>query len=163
VTNGVSNIQSVRGGQGGNTLTGNSQGNILVGGAGSNVIQGGNGRSILIGGTGTDQVTGGSADDIVIAGTVTYATNGDWTALAVIFVEWQSADPYLTRINKIKNLGVGPNNQYKLVWGNTVLDNDMAPATLTGGAGTDWFFAKIANGGVLDIITDLNAPTERVD
>jgi hypothetical protein len=163
VAGGVSNIQNVRGGQGGNTLTGDSQGNILVGGAGANVIQGGSGRSILIGGAGTDQVTGGSADDIIIAGSVPYATRGNWDALAAIFAEWQSADPYLTRINKIKNLGVGAANQYKLVWGSTVADNDLAPATLTGGGGTDWFFAKVANGGVLDTITNLNAAVEHVD
>jgi hypothetical protein len=163
VAGGISNIQNVRGGQGGNTLTGDSQGNILVGGVGTNVIQGGSGRSILIGGAGTDQVTGGSADDILIAGSVPYATHGNWDALAAIFAEWQSADPYLTRINTIKNVGVGPANQYKLVWGNTVADNDLAPATLTGGGGTDWFFAKVANGGVLDTITDLNAAVEHVD
>ena len=34
VGGGIVNIRNVRGGQGGNTLTGNSQGNILIGGAG---------------------------------------------------------------------------------------------------------------------------------
>jgi hypothetical protein len=160
VTGGVSNIQNVRGGQGGDTLTGNSLGNILIGGTGNDVIQGGSGRSILIGGAEADQVTGGSADDIVIGGIVTYANQGNFAALEAILAEWQSTDSYLTRINKIKNLGVGPANQYKLVWGSTVLD-DAAPDTLTGGAGTDWFFAKLAN-GVVDTITDLTAG-EHVD
>ena len=105
----------------------------------------------------------GSAISPIIAGSAPYATHGNWDALAAIFAEWQSADPYLTRINQIKNVGVGPANQYKLVWGNTVADNDLAPATLTGGGGTDWFFAKVANGGVLDTITDLNAAVEHVD
>jgi hypothetical protein len=160
VTGGISNIQNVRGGQGGDTLIGDSLGNILIGGAGADVIQGGSGRSILIGGAGADQVTGGSADDIVIGGTVTYSNQGNFAALEAILAEWQSADSYLTRINKIKNVGVGPMNQYKLVWGSTVLD-DAAPDILTGGAGTDWFFAKLAN-GVLDTITDL-AAGEHVD
>jgi hypothetical protein len=54
-----------------------------------------------------------------------------------ILTEWQSADPYTTRIAKIK-AGVGP-MLAKLVFGTTVHDDGNA-STLTGGPGADWFF-----------------------
>ena len=38
---GVTGIENVRGGQGIDTLTGDSQGNVLIGGAGTNTIEGG--------------------------------------------------------------------------------------------------------------------------
>jgi Ca2+-binding RTX toxin-like protein len=155
VGGGIANIRNVRGGQGGNTLTGNALGNILIGGNGVDTIAGGSGRSILIGGRGNDVVKGGSADDIVIGGFTDYDTSSDAhdQAILAILAEWQSSDPYLTRIAKIK-AGVGG---AKLVFGTTVHDDGNA-STLTGGPGTDWFFK-----GAHDIITDRNAATEEVN
>ena len=68
----VTNIQDVHAGNGGSSLTGDSQGNILVGGAGADTITGGTGRSLLIGDQGADQITGGSTSggDILIGGAV---------------------------------------------------------------------------------------------
>ena len=149
VSGGIANIRDVRGGSGGNTLTGNALGNILIGGAGVDTIIGGGGRSILIGGRGNDTVKGGSADDIVIGGFTDFDTSSDAhdQALMAILAEWQSSDSYSIRISKIKaGVGVGGS---KFVFGTTVHDDGNA-STLTGGPGTDWFFK-----GTHDTITDL--------
>jgi hypothetical protein len=132
---GIAHIRNVRGGQGGNTLTGNALGNILIGGAGPNTIVGGTGRSLLIGGKGPDKVTGGSGSDILIAGYTDYDSSSlaHDLALESILAEWQSADTYGTRITKIK---AGLPGGYKLVWGVTVHDNAITNAnTLTGTGG----------------------------
>jgi hypothetical protein len=150
VAGGIANIRNVRGGQHSDTLTGNPLGNILIGGAGNDTINGGSGRSVLIGDTGTDTIKGGSADDIVIGGYTTYDGSSDAhdQALGAILAEWQSADPYTTRITKIK-AGVGPMHA-KFVLGTTVFSDGKAN-TLNGGE-MDWFFK-----GTKDTITDLQS------
>jgi len=150
----VTNVHNVRGGQGGNTITGDAKGGILIGGAGVDTITGGSGRSILIGDKGADKVTGGSSDDIVIGGYTSYdgSSTANDQALDAILTEWQSSDSYLTRIAKI-TAGV---SGAKFVWGTTVLD-DGAANTLTGGGGMNWFFK-----GAHDKITDLQ-PGEQIN
>jgi hypothetical protein len=145
VGGGIANIRNVRGGQGGNNLTGNWQGNILIGGAGPNTIRGGTGRSILIGDKGKDTVPGGSGNDILIAGYTDYDTSSlaHDQALDAILTEWQSADSYKTRITKIK---AGVAGGYKFVWGTTVHDNSTSNANKLTGAdepgARNWFFAN---------------------
>jgi hypothetical protein len=149
-TGSASNIQNVRGGNGGNTLVGNAQGNILIGGAGADSITGGTGRSLLIGGLGADTITGGSSDDIVIGGPTTFdpGSTANDLALQAILAEWQSpTDSYSARVAAIR-AGVGTGGLIKLVLGATVI-NDGAVDILSGGAGMDWFFA-----GPIDMITD---------
>ncbi len=145
----VTNVHNVRGGQDGNTITGDAKGGILIGGAGVDTITGGSGRSILIGHKGADKVTGGSSDDIVIGGYTSYdgSSTANDQALEAILTEWQSSDSYSTRIAKI-TAGV---SGAKFVWGITVLD-DGAANTLTGSAGMNWFFK-----GAHDTITDLQS------
>jgi hypothetical protein len=152
----VTGIQDVHGGNGGNTLTGNSQGNILIGGTGTNTIHGGSGRSILIADAGASTITGGSAasasgGDILIAGTTSYdtMTAAHEASLMSVLAEWQSADPPATRFSDINTgTGGGLNGSNKLNWGTTVLDNGKAN-TLTappGAVAVDWFFANEAAG-----------------
>jgi hypothetical protein len=133
---GIANIRNVRGGQGVNTLTGNSQGNILTGGAGNNMINGGSGRSILIADKGTSTINGGSADDIVIGGYTSYDGSGNANdqALMAIMAEWQSSDSYSTRVSKIT---AGVAGGAKLVVGTTVFSNGKTN-TLNGGGGSNW-------------------------
>jgi hypothetical protein len=142
VGGGIAHIQDVRGGQGGNTLTGNAQGNILIGGAGADTISGGPGRSILIGDKGADTITAGSGDTILIGGYTDYDSSSlaNDQALESILAEWQSANPYALRISQIKS-GGGLNGPNRLVWGGTVHDDGSAN-TLIDGAGMDWFFAE---------------------
>ena len=147
----VANIQDVRGGNGGDTLTGDGSGNILIGGTGADTITGGNGASILIGDKGADTVAGGSGNDIIIGG----YTNDDASSLAndlaleKILAEWQSGNSFATRVANIKN-GLGLTGGNKLVWGSTVHD-DLVASVLTGlaGSATNWFFE-----GNHDTVTD---------
>jgi Ca2+-binding RTX toxin-like protein len=145
VGGGVSNIQNVHGSSGGNTLTGNSQGNILIGGAGADTIHGGTGRSILIGDGGADIVVGGSGSDILIGDATTFdaMTTNNQKALMAVLAEWQSADSSATRFTDINTgNGLGLNGHAKLNFGTTVLD-DGAADSVTGvvlAQALDWFF-----------------------
>jgi hypothetical protein len=163
----VTNIANVRGGKGNDTLTGGG-GNILVGGGGANILTDASsgtaagGRSLLIGGSGPSTLTAGSAGDILIGGTTSYDTNN--AALAALLAEWQSADDYTTRFNRLEGLQSGGlNGSYHLIWGTTVKDN-KSPDTLVGStAGLDWFFAQLS-GTSADVIDNLNEPgPEHVD
>jgi hypothetical protein len=141
----VNNIQNVHGGNGGNTLTGNSQGNILIGGTGADTINGGSGASLLIGEKGKDNVTGGSGGDILIGDYTTYdsMTTANETALMSILAEWQSGDSYATRFQDINTgTGGGLNGTNRLNYGTTV-KNDTVADTITAAASAqalDWFF-----------------------
>jgi hypothetical protein len=149
-TGGIVNIQSVRGSKtAANTLTGNAQGNVLIGGTASDNITGGTGFSILIGDTGTDNVNGGSNNDILIGGGTTYdgSSLAHDIALNDILAEWQSGNPYATRITNIKN-GTGLTGGNKLVWGSTVTDDgaaDVLTAATSGASVGDWFFVGVGD------------------
>jgi hypothetical protein len=164
VTGSISHIQNVHGGNHGNTLTGDPQGNILIGGSGlsgtTNTIHGGSGRSILIADLGLSTIAGGSAasasgGDILIAGTTAYDTMNaaHEAALMSILAEWQSGDSATTRFTDINTgTGGGLNGSNRLHWGttvsDTVKDNGLAN-TLTatpGAVAVDWFFANEAAG-----------------
>jgi hypothetical protein len=148
----LTGIQDVHGGNGGNTLTGDSQGNILIGGAGANTIIGGSGRSILIADSGPSHIIGGSGGlavggDILIGGYTAYdsMTTAHETALMALFAEWQSADSYTTRFKNI-DTGAGIPGGSKLNWGTTVKDNLFADTLTAASSGVstpavDWFFA----------------------
>jgi hypothetical protein len=141
----VTNIQNVHGGNGGNTLIGDAQGNILIGGTGADTITGGSGRSILIGDAGSDTIKGGSGGDILIGDSTIYdtMTSANERALMSILAEWQSADSYATRFHDINTgTGGGLNGTAKLNFGTTVKD-DGAIDTVTATASSqalDWFF-----------------------
>jgi hypothetical protein len=148
VAGGINNIQNVHGGNHGNTLTGNAQGNILIGGSGSNTITGGSGMSLLIADKGPSTITGGSGGDILIGDYTTYdaMTTANELALMSILAEWQSADSYAVRFHDINTgTGGGLNGTAKLNWGTTVKDDGApdAPVTLTAAPSAlalDWFF-----------------------
>jgi hypothetical protein len=151
VAGGVSGIDNVFGGAGDDSLTGGSQGGLLVGGAGNDTLTAGAGRSILIGDAGSDTLIGGPDQDLLIGGSTTFDNNR--AALLQVLREWQRTDlTYSQRIADLKN-GGGYNGVNKLTWGTTVLD-DAASDTLTGNGGLDWFFAQLSAGFVDDTITD---------
>jgi hypothetical protein len=149
----VSNIQDVHGSNGGSTLTGDAQGNVLIGGTGADTITGGTGASILIGDKGADQISGGSAlgGDILIGDYTTFdaMTTANQAALMSILAEWQSADSYANRFHDIHQgtsylPGSHLNGNNKLVFGPTgTVRSDGAVDTLTAavsGQALDWFF-----------------------
>jgi hypothetical protein len=142
VTGTASGIRNVFGGNFGNTLTGNAQGNILIGGDGADTITGGGGRSILIGGKGADTITGGADDDILIGGYTSYGSAWHEAELMDLLARWQSANSYATRVADIRG------GYHPLALGTTVFD-DGAADRVSGAGGTDWFWAG-ANDGLPD-------------
>jgi hypothetical protein len=150
VAGAVTNIQDVHGGNGGSTLTGNAQGNILIGGAGADTITGGSGLSLLIGDKGADNIIGGSGGDILIGDYTTYDSMGtaNEKALMAILAEWQSGDSYANRVHDINTgTGGGLNGTAKLNFGITVKD-DGSGDTLTAavsGLALDWFFQGVGD------------------
>jgi hypothetical protein len=156
----ISNIQNIHGGNGGNTLTGNSKGNILIGGTGADTINGGTGRSLLIGDTGSDHVRGGSGavatgGDILVGGTTIWDndTNAHLASLMAVFAEWQNtAHTFAQRVNFLR-VGGGLNGTNKLTWGTTVNDDGVADTLTAATAGSstpavDWFFIGLLDTAV---------------
>jgi Ca2+-binding RTX toxin-like protein len=144
------------GGDGNDRLKGGNGPNVLVGGAGDDLLVGGSGRDLLIGGTGADRMIGNGGDDILIGGTTVY--DGNEAALCAIMAEWTSSHDFSTRVANLTDTGSGLmsrlNGAYFLLdsgSGQTVF-NDSSSDTLTGSAGSDWFFA-----GTADKVTDLSA------
>jgi hypothetical protein len=141
----VARIQHVHGSNGGSTLTGNAQGNVLIGGTATDTITGGSGPSLLIGDAGVDRITGGSGGDILVGDTTNFDTviTANQRVLMAILAEWQSADSYDTRFLDINTgNGAGLNGAFKLNFGTTVKD-DGAADTVTAAAAPaplDWFF-----------------------
>jgi hypothetical protein len=160
----ITNIANVRGGSGNDTLTGNG-GNILIGAGGTNVLKdaysgtAASGRSLLIGGSGPSNLTAGSAGDILIGGTTNYDMND--AALTAILAEWQSADSYNTRFNRLegKQSG-GRNGSYHLIWGTTVAGNNASDTLVGSTVGMDWFFAQLT-GKTADVIDNRNVPAHK--
>ena len=120
----------VFGGAGNDLLRGGSGNDVLIGGAGTDVIIGGNGRDLLIGGDGTDIIIGDAGDDILIAGYTNVDNNV--AALAAIMNGWLSGASFASRVSSLSS---------QLNAGNTHDDNDFD--ILTGGAGSDWYFANL--------------------
>jgi Ca2+-binding RTX toxin-like protein len=147
----VASISNVFGGKGNDALTGDAGNNILVGNAGNDTLNGGDGRDILIGGWGADSLNGGSGtgDDILIAGTTSYDANEP--ALVAVMTEWaRTGLTYQARIDHLTGaVAGGLNDTFKLTTATVFTEPTKAVDTLTGGLGSDWFFAASS-----DVVTD---------
>jgi Ca2+-binding RTX toxin-like protein len=137
-------------------LKGGGGSNVLVGGDGDDLLVGGGGRDLLIGGAGADRLIGNGGDDILVGGTTSYDL--DPSALGAIMAEWTSGHDFATRTANLTDTGTGLlsrlNGDYFLLdsgTGQTVF-NDASHDTLTGSAGSDWYFA-----GLADQVTGLTA------
>jgi Ca2+-binding RTX toxin-like protein len=145
------------GGDGNDRLKGGSGNNVLEGGAGDDLLVGGSGRDLLVGGGGADRMIGNGGDDILIGGTTSF--DGNDGALAAIMAEWTSAHDYATRVANLTDQAGSAGFQYRLNGAFFLLDqgsgqtvfNDSGADTLTGSAGSDWYFA-----GTADKVTDLS-------
>jgi len=116
----------------------------LFGGNGDDQLTGGAGRNLLVGGAGNDRLTGGSDGDLLIAGTTAFDNNE--LALAAIMSEWESNASFADRVKHLLGtLGGGRNGPYRLQANATVFD-DNASDYMSGGAGSDMFFANWAKG-----------------
>lgn len=150
----LKSIEAARlsGGDGANRLdaSGFSGRVVLVGGAGDDILVAGAGRSILIGGDGVDRLTGGPADDVLIAGSTRFDAND--VALAALLAEWGRSDrTYQQRVPALRS-GLGLNTLAYRLMRATVQDDQSADA-LTGGSGSDWFWATQPP-GVVDALAD---------
>jgi Ca2+-binding RTX toxin-like protein len=127
------------GGTGNDTLAGGDGNDVLIGGDGNDVLNGDNGGDLLVGGTGSDTLQGLGGDDILIGGSTTYDAN--LPALDGIMAEWTGAGTYTQRVAHLTGTAGGLNGTTYLIKGTTVLDDNKAGDTLTGGLGLDLFFA----------------------
>jgi len=85
-------------------------------------------------------LNGGDGDDILVGGTTAYDSDAPGTKLRSIMLEWASGNSYdIRRRHILRTLGGGLNGAYKL--SNATVQNDADADTLTGGAGTDWFWS----------------------
>ncbi|WP_020472909.1 DUF4394 domain-containing protein [Zavarzinella formosa] len=145
----VDDIQNVMGGEGND---------ILVGCDVVNVLSGNGGRDIIIGGSQDDQLNGGAGDDILIDGETEF--DSDVTGLMLLQAEWVRTDE--TYAQRLAHLRLGGGLNGTAVLDSTSVFTDEAVDKLTGGAGTDWFFANISIPPI-DILTDRVKTTEQVN
>ena len=149
----------VRAGGGNDSLQGGAGDDILLGGDGKDSILGGEGRDLLIGGNGADRLVGEQEEDILVGGFTVY-DNAD-LALFSIMNEWTNSTSHTTRRNNLMN-GTGQTGGHRLIGddgASQTVFNDNEVDTLTGGQGTDWFFAnrQADGGGLLDVVSDKGA------
>ncbi|MDW8260998.1 MAG: PKD domain-containing protein [Phycisphaerales bacterium] len=100
---------------------------MLVGGEGNDRLYANSGNDLVIGGNGADVLRGDAGNDVLIAGTTDYDSN-------------------LFSLHAIAT-GVIPLST-------SFMHDDSSRDTLTGGLGTDRFFANQIDGVIADIVTD---------
>jgi hypothetical protein len=137
---------------------------VLRGGAGGDELTGGRGRDLLIGGLGGDDLRGGDGDDPLIGGFT--APDADTTALPAVLAEGNSGRDYETRVRNLRD-GTGsverlngPHVLKSTGPAAAVFDNG-ARDVLSGGPDRDRFFANL-DGGVPDSLPG-RRPGEFVD
>ena len=138
VAKGIIGVTNVIGSAvGGDHLTGDPLGGLLLTHGYNNVLRAGAGASVLVGGRGPNTLTGGISDDLLIAGALSFEK--DFGDLDRLVAAWQdTAKPPEQRAaaltaNKTVILGaaasIGPRGGRGIVG-----------STLTGNAGHDWFW-----------------------
>ena len=149
---GVTGINNVLGSAvGGDTITGDAAGNVLVGHGKHNTISAGSGRSVLIGGAGVNTLTGGAGDDLLINGRTSYDAN--IAILESILTTWQStAETYAQRIAALQAAGPDQLQVGKTVFVSVGLNGGVGPrfgtgyfvyeSLLTGNGGSNWFITS---------------------
>lgn len=141
-------------GAGNDSLDGGAGQDVLIGGDSSDIMIGSAGNDLMIGGFGADNLVGNAADDILIGGVTNWDANG--TALRAILDVWAGDGNYQQRMNALQSSSFA----YRLladpvgsVQATVHADNDVD--SLTGSAGSDWFFANATGTGARDCVTDL--------
>jgi sugar lactone lactonase YvrE len=115
------------------TLSAGGGPTIEVGGAGNNVLTGGSGRDILVGGAGSGTLDGMGGDDVLIAGTVLPQAGfaQRQKTLEQALATWTSSAPYSIRSPRVSR---------QLA---SLIRSHAGTDELTGGEGTDLFFANL--------------------
>lgn len=120
---------------GSNWVRGGAGNDVLLGGAGNDLLQGGAGKDLLAGGAGADRLDGGVGNDILFDGSVAVVNPATDSLARVLAAFVPTRRPVLAGLSV--RLAVTPGTG--------------ATDTLTGGAGTDWFWSIDAL-DVLDVL-----------
>ncbi len=138
----ANNLTIVTGGSGDDILTGNnSRNSTLIGGEGNDTLAGLSGRDILIGGLGADAISGVGGEDLLISGRTLHDEDRD--AILSIIAEWTNTQRnFNTRVSNLNGTGTGTRLNGSIFLNVDSVFNDAESLdSLTGGAGSDWFFA----------------------
>ena len=165
-------IENAFGGDGNDTIIGNSAANTLYGGrgndyldggAGNDILYGGAGNDTLIGGAGSNTLYGGKGNDFYIVGSDTSATIYEYANEGVdsVFssVSFDLGNAYLENLiltgnaningtgNSLDNIIIGNsgNNVLNGGDGNDILDGGAGNDTLIGGAGNNTLYGGTGN------------------
>lgn len=137
----------IDGSDGNDTIQGGDGNDILLGGNGNDLIKEMSGRNILSGGLGSDYLVGGINDDWLIAGGTTYDSQP--VVLGYLLAEWASANPYNLRIDHMTSVPGGANDYWYVTF--FAVNNGEGEADyLAGGAGQDWYSARVPVDTIFD-------------
>jgi len=154
-------IENAYGGDGNDTITGNSANNILWGGRGNDILNGGAGNDIMYGGAGDDIYYVDSLDDVVIENPgegydIIYSTLANYVLSANVellqilgngsTITGTAGDDVISGSNGDDNIsGVGGNDSLFGNNGNDILNGGDGNDRLFGGAGNDILYGGNGN------------------
>jgi Ca2+-binding RTX toxin-like protein len=150
------------GGAGADTLAGGAGDDVLAGGNDADSLSGLNGRDLLLGEAGQDSLDGGDGEDLLVAGTSKFAD--DPLAYPGIMKEWTrtgAGTSYAARIERILGPDTGLNTKFTLNKKN--ITNDFNADSVTGGGGTDAYFADPTHFFAKDVLVGRVAGETLVD
>lgn len=145
-------IETVIGGSGADSLTGDNNGNWLYGGNGKDILTGGGGNDYLNGGTGTDVMYGGSGNDTYVVDNITDVISEQTVAgvddggvdTVISYATYTLGDGFenltLTGTSNISGTGNNLNN---------VITGNAASNVLSGGGGNDVIYDGDAYTGII--------------
>ena len=146
IDSGITRSAWVWGGDGKDTVNGGGGNDFILGQDGDDSLNGNGGRDILIGGDGTDKLNGGSGDDVLIAGD--FKSTPTMSQLISVQKEWDRTDKnYTYRTNHLTS--GGGYNTIKLN-SSTLFSSTTLKDSLTGGSGSDLFFAAMSGDKITD-------------
>jgi Ca2+-binding RTX toxin-like protein len=156
-----SGIEVVSGTELVDTITGNSNSNLLLGRAGNDSLLGGVGDDLVIGGDGADDLMGELGEDLLLAGSLDFEDR-EFEALMRIKEEWESGNTVKNRRSNLlgSSASNAQNDGYYL--DSSSIDDDSAADDLDGGDPTipdadagDWL--------LFDDIEDIDVGGEQND
>ncbi|MFM7592447.1 MAG: calcium-binding protein, partial [Isosphaeraceae bacterium] len=180
----ISRIRDIYGTSKNDSLTGDSQNNILYGMAGNDNLAGNDGNDMLIGGTGSDTVQGGNGYNIQIGNEINFTVGGPVTGgygiagqyydfvLRSMMACLSTASTGLSAdnaYNQIENLGVivyipGSSTQYgvqlyaanlSLTGNGTVFNDGVFDRVVVNSVNQDWVFYTTSPSSEADLVVNL--------